>query len=626
MSLRRRIALTAAAFAILLLAWGADTFWNRRAADLRLEQKRLTTLAPEEFRALTIDNGEAARIRLVLRKAGEWWMAEPLQARADRKAVETLVGNLANAVRHHSFPRDEAADLDAYGLKAPAIRLSFEGEAADGGRTERRSLAIGRASSTGQYYATFEDEGGEGGDIFAINGYLRNLINRDVMAFRDKSLLPFEPARVRRVLLKNRYDSILLKKDGASGEWEMARPHERPADRRRVEELLGQLALGRVIAFEDQPASGPAELGLDPPRIEVTLISDAPGGGAETATLRIGRYDASRYGHYAAREGSGGAILAPDRVAEALSIRAGDLRRRALFAFAPEDVVALESRVGEEETVFVKGDDGRWRFSGDATRRVDQRRLSAFVFDLATLEAFRFVEDDPDAQDLRAFGLLDPRQEFTLHTRPGGRQGGEERLFQLRLGRRHDDLEALYARTSESPGVVAVSLDAPGQFVVTADRFTDHRLFPDFNLAATRGFDLGLGERRLRLERDSKDEKAWRLSEPGAGDGREFARVDARDVAILAESLREVESLKRFDDPTAEEFLALKDRMAKSFGAPLAEIEIESNQGEKRALTIGATRGGENAMFVKTGEGPALVYSREGDEILSAVERIVQYW
>lgn len=85
--------------------------------------------------------GTPQRIELV-RTEGRWRLESPIRARADSRAVETLLSALGR-VEHSGFVDERPTDLSLYGLERPIASVELVAGATDGAGSERMLIGSG---------------------------------------------------------------------------------------------------------------------------------------------------------------------------------------------------------------------------------------------------------------------------------------------------------------------------------------------------------------------------------------------------------------------------------------------------------------------------------------------------
>ena len=128
-----------------------------------------------------------------LQKEGEdWSVREPIQARADRSEIRSLLSDLEFA-RVEEFLERGAGELKTYGLNAPSSRVDLY----LGDNRARKTLLVGKKIGA-QFYA--KDDAGE--DVFRIKEDLVEKLNLDLSKLRDRKMARFERDEVKRVEVK----------------------------------------------------------------------------------------------------------------------------------------------------------------------------------------------------------------------------------------------------------------------------------------------------------------------------------------------------------------------------------------------------------------------------------------
>lgn len=281
----RRIALALAALVVLGGLWLA----------LQREQPRgwedvgytFPTLAQPE--RIEIDRGDE---RIVLVRDGDaWTLREPLDAPADRMAVEQIA-RLFETTAVIDFTRDPA-EAARYGLDdastPPRLRL-VSGEGASLALTVGQSVDQARTQRT---LTWVRPEGAPG--LYRVGLDVRGAIDQPLETLRDRQLVRLASTEVEAVDLRQGEETVHLRR--REGVWRFVDPvvsagntdladdhdvHPNPDDG-RVRTLVNALASLRVTGFADDTTH--AEAGLDPPAAEVTLTTTR----GESVTLRLGR-------------------------------------------------------------------------------------------------------------------------------------------------------------------------------------------------------------------------------------------------------------------------------------------------------------------------------------------------
>jgi hypothetical protein len=251
----------------------------KRLEELR--DKRIVEFDAEAVQAVAVRWPEGGVA--LAREAGEWRLREPIEGKADRSSVDSLLSNLSY-LRATGFedapPPDPESGLDPAELE---IELTLAPEQ-EGGEPRRIALAMGKALPGGDRLVRAAGE-----TRFRVPEARIDDFPRKVAAWRFKELAHFAAEDARRIEMSFRDASgasvgitATLAEDDT---WSSA-PEEIEPD--RIQALVDELA--RLRARDILADSmGPDELrglALEPPN--ASLVVHGAEGGAPLADLRIG--------------------------------------------------------------------------------------------------------------------------------------------------------------------------------------------------------------------------------------------------------------------------------------------------------------------------------------------------
>ncbi len=313
---------------------------------------------------------DSGRVRL--EKVGEAWrLREPLDFAADESAVSSTLGTLANLEADRRLSADEV-DPAVYGLDDPPIKIRLR--TGDGGETV---LDIGAEMPLGSKRA-LRLAGAD--EIVVVPGWFASDLEREVDDWRSRDVMDISEDQVASIDIgagEDRIRAVRLK-----DHWQLLEPLEDLAGRDHLRNLVRDLDSIRIEEFLDDPVD-PADLGLDAPEYEITVIR-ADGG--EPLRLDLGSTREGESGvEVACRRGDGEFFWASERVRTRLSKAPVLWRSKKVMPFETWDVEGLRlSRGGD--AVELEEVDGLWQFVEDgaqANNPVVQDRLRM----LANLEA-----------------------------------------------------------------------------------------------------------------------------------------------------------------------------------------------------------------------------------------------
>ncbi len=263
---------------------------------------RLPDLERDQIVAIEItrpeDHGNAVRLE---RRGEEWFVTQPLEARADQSAVTTVLDKLHEleaagiAASNPSF--HERLEVDP----AHGVRVVVRG--ADGAQLADLWIGAYRSGST-----MVRPEGEE--RVAQVRGSIKFAFNKEIRDWRDRSMLNVEADDVTEVAWTGPNGTFRFHRgasaEGEAGEWQMAEGSDAIEGfvASKVRSMLTSLARMRASDFAAADVSSEAA-GLGPESARVTLTipgeGDAP---AQTHVVLLGREaNEERHDFYAQREG-----------------------------------------------------------------------------------------------------------------------------------------------------------------------------------------------------------------------------------------------------------------------------------------------------------------------------------
>ncbi len=214
-----------------------------------------------EVRSWNVQLAEAGNLRVWLSRVGDKWrMDTPVQARADKTAVETLLNDIlgARVVRFETG----ATDLNLLRLATPAFTITFEGS------TGRESLLIGAPVEGEEGVRTYYAKRDDNPTVFIIQAPFLGELRDAQLGLRDRRLLELDRARVQTVsILPLGRPAVTLQKL-ETGAWQVvSRTEERglvtlPGDAALIEALLSGIADLRAVPQDGFVTDAPSAADL----------------------------------------------------------------------------------------------------------------------------------------------------------------------------------------------------------------------------------------------------------------------------------------------------------------------------------------------------------------------------
>lgn len=387
---------------VLLVVLGALVYLLefRGAAERRLSEEsheRPVRFERSDLKAMELVNPNGT---FRLEKAGEVWrLAAPIAADTDRDAVEGMLSSLELARVERRLGAE--ADAKAYGLDPPRARLTLE----PASNEPPVVLALGDENPIGgTWYALLP--GGQ--EVAVVSSGIGDLARKDLIGLRDKTILAFEPWRIKRLRIERGRERIVLSKP--RDDWKLDEPIEAPADGSTVSDLLNGLERLKAESFVSEKP-GETDLrryGLAPPAARVSLLQE--GWDVEKSVLFGRQADGRRYARTLGRDP---VVTVPGDVWEKVAARVFDLRRKDLLGINQYRIESLSAaRDGRPALVLARQKDQSWAASGLATGTVVADQVDTLLRMISDLKAKSFADRPSEA--LRASLARRPALDLVL--------------------------------------------------------------------------------------------------------------------------------------------------------------------------------------------------------------------
>ncbi|MEK7403787.1 MAG: DUF4340 domain-containing protein [Acidobacteriota bacterium] len=365
--------------ALVLAVLAGGVWWSNKAKKAE-EGKTRPDEAPKilsvpEDQIKTIEIRKSGGETTVVRKndAGNWEMTAPKPLSVDKDAVSSMTSTLSS-LSSDRLIEEKAADLAAYGLKAPGLEVTV---ARKDGKTHK--LQVGDEAPTGgSFYARLD------GDprVFTIASFNKTSLDKTSRDLRDKRLLTFDQDKLVRLELAAKGQPIQFGKN-AQNEWQIIEPRPLRADSFQVEELIRKVKDAKMdtsVAEEDAKKAAAAFSGGT--KVAVAKVTDA--GGAQELEVRKDK-DKNYYARSSVVEGVH--KVASD-LGEGLDKGLDDFRNKKLFDFGWNDPSKVEIREGARQVVYEKSGD-KWMAAG---KQMDSSTIQTVIDKLRDLSSIKFLE------------------------------------------------------------------------------------------------------------------------------------------------------------------------------------------------------------------------------------------
>ncbi len=243
-----------AALALLLAALTiAIVYVNQREKGKRAVEGILVDIPAASIDRIELRN-RAVRLSFSRRDL-LWQMDAPLTAKADKTALEGILDNFCR-LKYDRLVAESAARLEDFGLDKPEIELKLSAQ----GRLAATILLGMKNAIDDSSYARLAGEN----RVVQIASYMRNGLEKDPFAFRDKKVLDLDIAAIH--ALEFRREGSALDFAKTEGRWFLKTPVYSRAHESKIGDILAAAAALEALSFAPAPGQNTlGEFGLDKP-------------------------------------------------------------------------------------------------------------------------------------------------------------------------------------------------------------------------------------------------------------------------------------------------------------------------------------------------------------------------
>jgi hypothetical protein len=223
----------------------------------------------------------------VVHNQDEWQLVQPLFAKGDKKAIEDFLKIIVTARKDAVlFSQPEPAKLKELGLDNPGIEMGLKS-----GDKEIVIVFGEKGPTLNVSYAMFKGQP----EVYRVHSDLKAEASTDVYAFRDKTILDFDPMKLKRLkIVRKGEQTTVIEND--NGKWKMLKPVTGKASMEKVLESLFTIKNGEIKAFIEENPSDLSAYGLTAPKLELTIYQQEK---QQPFILTIGKKDRARRGYFA---------------------------------------------------------------------------------------------------------------------------------------------------------------------------------------------------------------------------------------------------------------------------------------------------------------------------------------
>ena len=277
-------------FIVLIALSGVSFFYDKKEEEvkqLKEEQLKLLPTAEKEVSEFWINYIKENRQIKVVRENDAWQLVEPINVRGDAKAIEKLLTNVITARKDAVlFEKVEQPKLEELGLGDPEVEMGLKYA------NQETVIVFGERGPTNNVaYAMFKGRP----EIYRVHSDLKKEVSLDAYALRDKVILDFDPAKLRRLeIVKKGTPRVVVEQN--ESKWNLLEPTAEMASMARVLELLYGIKNGEIKAFADESPTDLAKYGLSSPMLQLNIYQEKK---EKPFVLMIGDKDRAKRAYFA---------------------------------------------------------------------------------------------------------------------------------------------------------------------------------------------------------------------------------------------------------------------------------------------------------------------------------------
>lgn len=277
-------------FIVLIALAGSFFFFDEKQETIKQAKEadlRLLHFSTKEVSGFWIGRNEDRPPIKVVRTQDGWQLTQPLSAKGDDKVIEKFLGNVVTARKDAVlFSQAEPAKLAELGFGENVVEM---GLTAGGAETV---IVLGEKGPTlNVAYVMFKGRP----EVYRVHSDLKKEVSKEAYDLRDKTILDFDPAKLRRLeIVKKGMSRVVVVQN--QSKWNMLEPKAGIASMAKVLEYLYAIKNGQIKAFADENPADLAPYGLSSPLLQLTIYQEQK---EKPYILTIGDKDRAKRGYFA---------------------------------------------------------------------------------------------------------------------------------------------------------------------------------------------------------------------------------------------------------------------------------------------------------------------------------------
>lgn len=253
---------------VLIALSGVSFLFDKKQEEVKQVKEANLKLLPftvqdvSEFWITSLKDN--SRVSAARSKEG-WQVTQPLSAKGDTKAIEKFLKNVVTSRKDAVlFDKVEPAKMAELGLASPELEMGVK---AGGAETV---IVFGEKGPTHNIsYVMFKGRP----EIYRVHSDLKKEAGMDAYALRDKTILDFDPVKMRRLeIVRNDGHRVVVEQD--LGRWNLLEPVQARASMAKVLELLFFVKNGEIKGFADENPGDLTPFGLNSPKLQLTIFQE----------------------------------------------------------------------------------------------------------------------------------------------------------------------------------------------------------------------------------------------------------------------------------------------------------------------------------------------------------------
>ncbi|MEX5215300.1 MAG: DUF4340 domain-containing protein [Nitrospiraceae bacterium] len=428
------------ALALLLAGLGAYLYFvelpsQQREEETEAQKSKLLSFDEKAITGLGIKSAQGT-IDLKTDDSRNWLMTAPVQAEADAREAQSMIRALVLGKVSRVIEATQES-LRPFGLEHPPVTVTVRTQ------DQQETFGIGDVGplSSTLYVLRESDK-----QVLLTDLAVKDFLNKTVMTFRRKEILPFEHAQADRLRLTYPPTEIVLylMDDKPAKKWKIRAPIEANADQSEVRSFLFRLEALKAIGIID-PGPERVEIAkmLKKPLAQITVHA----AGADH-TVKLYHSETNSGEAFAETSAAGPLYRISPAMLKDLTKDLFTLQDKRLLGLDFEMVAMLAVKTRTEQYQLIN-QSGQWVLEDRPEEKLNQETVDLFVSRVVNLPAEIRVVKQPGS--LAPYGLVAPTAEFTATGKDGSQSG------RLVLGNQSSGL--VYAIGQAMPGVFQARAD-----------------------------------------------------------------------------------------------------------------------------------------------------------------------